>query len=265
MKKNIVSVICMFFIFISFKNNFLMTIFLLLASVLFPLTLYWIDRFFNKKYDKLGITKILDFCATLFILIFFVYTASTLYLPDININSEYLYAVASRAIYFTISFEITLITLYYSLNILALKNNIIAFINSTEKFIGNNYLIHILMAVVLFIASSQNMELFIGLIGSYAFYVLSGINEIYMHKEHKEKINTEDIIFIVLLGFILIYLLVYVEQLIFCITYGNEIKNPYSWVSGVAIVGISLIKYNLNRIKTVVKKLSQRYIKHNKK
>ncbi len=254
MKNAIAAIIYLFFILTSFKNNFIITVFLLLVSVIFPLSLFLIDRLFNKKIDSLGLTKILNFCATLMILISFVYTASTLYLPNININSDYLYAVASRTIYFATSLWIVLISIYYSSNSLAVRNNIIVFVNSIETFIGQNQLIHTLMGVILFITSSQNKELFIGLVGTYVFYFLSEINRTYINDNHKETISTEDIQFIVILCFCLIYFLALVEQMIFCVTNGSKIKNVYSGLAIIGIIVLTLIKYNLNKIKKNIMK-----------
>lgn len=137
-----------------------------------------------------------------------------------------------------------------------IRYNLEKLIKSLNKFFSDNFILNIFIFLILFILKilfKNNDGLFLGILGSYIFFALTEINTFY--KVEKRKIETNEIIFQVILNGFMLFVASDLEQLLINAYLGESLSFMFFLNSVIHMFSLGLIFWFSNHIEWIKKLL----------
>lgn len=168
------------------SKNLIFTLCYLLLIIL-PYLVIIVLNFKNlsKKAFKKDFKRLIDKLISSYFYIFLIFfLIGTFYPKFYDDSSKEIFIIS---FHFYLFFQTFILINYYSTNDISLKENIKKFLTSVEYAIKENFILNV-FCLILLIYLNEYKDLFLGILGSYIFFILTEINKNYNGKSSENNI-----------------------------------------------------------------------------
>lgn len=179
------------------------------------------------KHSHSDLRSILEILSKIFLIVIFIIIVVINFKID-KVDAQIVKFFCYESVYICFAILYFIVMNYCVTESLKIKHDLKCLIYGIDSFFRKNFLMNILMLIILFIIklSSKNQDgLFLGILGSYVFYMITEINIVY--KKMKKNVEMSEVIFQLMLNIVLISLFSDFEYLLNAAYMGTAIKMSF--------------------------------------